>query len=246
MRSNQFLVSSTAQFRFEAAGALFDHVQSDLNAILACMGRFAHFPGLFHSPSTGMAKVAVAGASIPLCNHCGKQGHSDDSCWFLHIKKKAGQMYLVITKEGRERKFHEKGVKPRPRAPSRGPSRAPSPAQVNNGVYLCGARGGCRRASSSSSSSSSSTADSVVRGTGYNASSRRRTAWTVHCCRARWRSQPRRPQGGHRRWANQSCRWAGRALRWTASCRWARFWTRGQPRTTSSASGWRRRCASAA
>jgi hypothetical protein len=143
LRSNPILAASTAQFRFEAAGALFDHVQGDLDAILAFMGRFAHFPSLFHSPSVGgrtpdatTSKVAVAGVSIPCCDHCGKQGHSEDRCWFLHIRKKPGARYIVISKEERERKLREKGVKPRPR----GASRPTSPAPVNANVYSRGAQ----------------------------------------------------------------------------------------------------------
>jgi len=144
LRSNPILAASTAQFRFEAAGALFDHVQADLDAIIAFMGRFAHFPNLFAStlPSSRTpeaTKVALAGAAIPECEHCGKQGHTMDRCWFLHIKKKPGQRFIVISKEERERKLREKGVKPRPRGSSRGPSRTASPSSsVNVPQYLLG------------------------------------------------------------------------------------------------------------
>ena len=144
LRNHPILAASVAQFRFEAVGPLFDHIQADLDAIIAFMGRFSHFPHLFHTPTvSGTTKVAIAGADIPICDHCGKQGHGADRCWFLHIKKKAGQRYIVISKEERERKLREKGVKPRPRGSSRPPSHSTSPsAPVNATNYLCGARGG--------------------------------------------------------------------------------------------------------
>ena len=149
LRSNPILAASTAQFRFESAGALFDHVQADLDAIITFMGRFAHFPNLFASALSSSrtpeaTKVALAGAAIPECEHCGKQGHTHERCWFLHIKKKPGQRFIVISKEERERKLREKGVKPRPRGPSRGPSQSASPSSsVNAANYLlCGAHRG--------------------------------------------------------------------------------------------------------
>jgi len=132
IKTHPILAASVAQFRFEAVGPLFDHIQGDLDAIIAFMGRYAHFPNLFASTLSSSrtpeaTRVALAGAAIPECEHCGKQGHTQDRCWFLHIKKKPGQRFIVISKEERERKLREKGVKPRPRGASRGPSRTASP-----------------------------------------------------------------------------------------------------------------------
>ena len=49
IKAHPILAASVAQFRFESVGPLFDHIQGDLDAILAFMGRFAHFPHLFAS-----------------------------------------------------------------------------------------------------------------------------------------------------------------------------------------------------
>jgi hypothetical protein len=63
IKGHPILAASVAQFRFESVGPLFDHIQGDLDAILAFMGRFSHFPQLFHTSATGTLS-APAGTAV--------------------------------------------------------------------------------------------------------------------------------------------------------------------------------------
>ena len=152
LKGHSVLGAIISSFKFDNSGALFDHVATDLDAIVTFVQRFSHIPNLFsqsgsqrsggkagtHVMSVDSEEVAVLTGEvreIKKCSHCGRPGHLAKDCFFIKKKKKAGDLFYRYSQEELDEAFAKNG-KGRRGQPRDGAANGAAPNAVKSSLCL--------------------------------------------------------------------------------------------------------------